>query len=537
MKRTTLLAIAFMATGALYAQKDSLNAVIQVENDYTPVVTKAAKKGFTPTTENSNNSTPLELEFSQKATPFEGFTGERDVKELLPKQSGNYPGYVRLGSGTGNNIDAKISYQYSLTEKDKFAAVASLEGFNSNIDGPTGKWDSRMYTSWGGVEYSHKFKDLLLKSNIELSNSTFNYNSIIPTDKQTVQKIQAGVRAVSALAGPFAYEAGVHFSRNHYKHTPFLWNLEEDVTGGFGENVIGADATLKYELTDNTLRNIVLGLSLNNYSYSKLEGFKNFAEINIAPAANFRTEIVNVRLGAQLNMITKNATFFSIAPDIELESTINNSLTLYTNIKGGRTASSFKALEQISPYWACDAQLKPAYTIADITTGARISEGAVSANIFIGYAYTKDDLLAMDIFSSGVASYITQENTSRIYIGGRAGYDYEGWLKTSAAAKYTRWNCDHDFLLQTKPELEVELNAEARLLDDIYVNATYSFATYADDAPSKNKNELNLRTSYKFADRFNAFVEGNNLLNREYIKYAGYYEQGINVLLGVSASF
>jgi hypothetical protein len=72
-------------------------------------------------------------------------------------------------------------------------------------------------------------------------------------------------------------------------------------------------------------------------------------------------------------MITKNATFYSIAPDIEIESTVNNSLTLYTNIKGGRTASSFKALEQISPYWDCDAQLKPAYTIADITTGARIS--------------------------------------------------------------------------------------------------------------------------------------------------------------------
>ena len=74
-------------------------------------------------------------------------------------------------------------------------------------------------------------------------------------------------------------------------------------------------------------------------------------------------------------------------------------------------------------------------------------------------------------------------------------------------------------------------------MDDIYISLTYSFATYAHDNASLNKNELNLRTSYKFANRFSAFVEGNNLLNRTYIKYAGYYEQGINALIGLSASF
>ncbi len=537
MKKSTLLAIAFMTAGTLYAQKDSLNAVIQVENEYTPVVTKATKKGFTPTIESTDSNTPLELEFSQEATPFKGFTGERDVKELLPKQNGNYPGYVRLGYGTGNNIDAKVSYQYSPTDKDRINAVASLEGFNSSIDSPIGKWDSRMYNSWTGVEYSHKFEKLVLKYDIEAGNSAFNYNTPIPTDKQCVQKFGTGIKGESSLAGPFAYDFGVRYSRNSYKHTPFLWNLTEDAAGGFGENVIGADATLKYELTDNTLRNVSVGVSLNNYSYSKLNGYKNFTELNITPAAMFKIDFIDLRLGAQLNMLTKGGAFLAIAPDIEIESALNESLTLYTDIKGGRRASSFKAMEELSPYWACGSQLKPAYTIADITTGARVSMNALSANLFIGYAYTKNDLLACGLYGDGIASYITQENTSRIYIGGRVGYDHEGWLKASAAAKYSRWNCDHKMLLETKPEFEMELNAEARLLEDIYVNATYCFATYAYDAPSKNKNELNLRTSYKFADRFGAFVEGNNLLNREYVKYAGYYEQGINVLLGFSASF
>lgn len=522
----------------LHAQKDSLNAVIQVENDYTPVVTKATKKGFTPTTESNEQSTPLELEFSQEATPFKGFTGERDVTELLPKQSGTYPGYARLGYGTGNNVDAKISYRYDINDKSKLTALASLDGFNSNIDGPAGKWDSRFYSSWAGIEYTHKLEKLSLTGDVAFGNNAFNYNRFTPSDKQCVQKFQVGTRAVSTLTGPFAYEAGIRYSRNHYKHTPFLWNLWEDTEGSFGENLIGADATLKYQLTDNTISDIAAIINLNHYSYNKLEGYKNFTELNIAPAAYIKTENFNIRFGAQLNLITRG-TFLAVAPDINIEGDINKTLTLYASIKGGRKASSFERMEELSPYWGSATQLKPAYTIADATTGVRFSMKAFSANLFLGWAYTKDDLLACGVYldDESIGCHIAQENTRHIYIGGRVGYDREGWLKTSFSAKYNRWGCDHDQLLETKPELELEANAEARLLEDIYLNATYRFATYADDAPSKNKNELNLRTSYKFADRFGAFVEGNNLLNREYVKYAGYYEQGINVLMGLSVSF
>jgi len=540
MKKSILLAVAFIATGALYAQKDSLNAVIQVENDYNPVVTKAVKKGFTPTTEKSDNNTPLELEFSQEATPFKGFTGERNIKELLPKQNGNYNGYARLGYGTGNNVDAKVSYQHAMGEKDKVSAVASLEGFNSNIDGPDGKWDSRFYSSWVGVGHTHKFSNAEWQSNIEFSNNVFNYNTTQPGDKQNVQKFHIGTGLSSMLAGPFAYEVGVRYSRNHYKHLPFLWNEAVQKKGRFGENNFGADAVLKYELDGETWRNIALGINLDYYSYYKNIGYRNFAELNLNPATNLKTGDWNIRLGAQLNMTTKGGTFLAVAPDISVEGAISKTVSLYATIKGGRKASSLETLEMLSPYWACSEQLKPAYTVADITSGVRISQKALSVNMYLGYAYTKDDLLTYaqpSLLQEGIGSCLAQENTIHVYAGARAGYDHKGWLKGSIAAKYNYWKCNEYSLLGTKPEFELEINGEARLLEDIYMNVTYSFATYAHDNPSLNKNELNLRTSYKFADRFGAFVEGNNLLNRNYVKYAGYYEQGINVLMGLSASF
>ena len=539
MNRNILFTIAMVAVSALHAQKDSLNAVIQVENEYTPVVSKAAKKGFTPTTDNNSGNTPLKLEFSQEATPFKGFFGERDVNDLLPKQDGNYSGYARLGYGIDNNIDAKLSYLFDISEKDKLNAVASLEGFNGQVKSPIGKWDSRFYSSWAGVEYSHKFNKMTLKSNVEFSDNVFNYNSYIPSDKQNVQKIHIGTSVASQLAGPFAYDFGVRFSRNHYKHTPFLWNYSTEDAGDFNENTFGADAKFTYELTDEMWRNVALGVTLNKYSYTGTCDYKNITEINLNPTTSIKTDNLNIRFGAQLNMLTEGA-FFAIAPDIDIEAPISKMTTVYVSIKGGREASCFETLEQVSPYWSCYNQPKPKYTIADITAGTRISSKAFSTEMFAGYAYTKDDLLAYGIpsfWSQGIDCYIAQENTTHAYIGARVGYDHKGWLKLSTTAKYNYWRCNTYSLLNTRPEFELKFNGEARPMEKIYINLTYSFATYAHDTPSLNKNELNLRTSYKFTERFSAFIEGNNLLNRTYVKYAGYYEQRINALLGLSASF
>ena len=103
--------ITFTATmlmcSSIFAQKDTLNAVVQVENDYNPKVAKATKVTSTPQVEIQNNNTPLDIIFSQKTYPYRNFTGERNVKETLPKLQKQYPGYARLGYGTNNNIDAK----------------------------------------------------------------------------------------------------------------------------------------------------------------------------------------------------------------------------------------------------------------------------------------------------------------------------------------------------------------------------------------------------------------------------------------------
>lgn len=536
MKKSILLAVAIAVSGTLFAQKDSLNAVINVENDYTPVVTKANKKGFTPQTEQATGNTPLELEFSQKATPFKGFTSERDIVELLPTQKQGLPGYVRIGYGTGNNVDGKISYQYDITKRDNIKAMASIEGFSSEIDGPVKKWDSRMFNSWVSTDYQHRFDNLILGASANFGNNVFNYQGCNILDKQNNQKFNAEVNGVSQLAGPFSYKFSAGYSRNLYKYT-------DGKSKSRSQNRMYVKGLLSHEIDNQQLSNINLGFDLNNYTYGGPVELDNFVSANFNPYTDIFFNHTKLHIGANVSLLSNNGSLFAIAPDLSVESAISKTVTLYIDIKGGRKASTFEAMEQVSPYWI-NILDKPAYTIADVTAGTRISHENLSIDLYAGYAYTKDDFLGYevdvierfdDVFE--VISAIGQENTTQIYVGANAAYDYEGWLKLSANSRYTHWKCDKNILLATKPEFELGLNAESRFLDDFYITLAYNFATYGNDTPSKNKNELNLRTSYKFMDRIGAFIEGNNLLNREYVKYAGYYEQGINILLGLSATF
>ncbi len=536
MKKSIIITLALAFTSTLFAQKDSLNAVINVENDYAPVVTKATKKGFTPQTETTASNAPLALEFSLKRTPFRGLVIKKEMAEKLIGQEIDFPGYTRLAYGIGDNIDGKISYQHEITKRDNIKAMASIEGFSCEVDGPVKKWDSRMFSSWVSTDYSHSFDKLILGVGGYFENNVFNYQRSLLPNKQNNKKYDIHVNGASQLAGPFAYNFNAGIKRNHYKYL-------EGMPGSYSQNNLYLNGLLKHELDDERIDNINLGIELDNYTYSGSSTFEGFFSATLNPYTDIIFEKAQIHIGAFVNILSDNGSMFAIAPDLEVEFPINKKISLYTTIKGGRTAGTFEAMENVTPYWINIVE-KPAYTIADATIGARFAHKSLAANVFTGYTYTKDDFLnysidVVDRFDDSfeVISAIGQENTSKIFIGANATYDYAGWLKLFANTRYNYWKCDKKEWIGTKPEFELNLNAESRIFKHILINLAYNFATYGNDQPSKNKNELNLRAGCNFMKRFGVFVEGNNLLNQEYVKYAGYYEQGVNILIGASAKF
>ena len=70
MKRTLLLISALALSVAATAQTDIKNAVVNVENDYTPEVMEVTKKNFTPSGKKEADTEPMTLVFSKSGKAF-----------------------------------------------------------------------------------------------------------------------------------------------------------------------------------------------------------------------------------------------------------------------------------------------------------------------------------------------------------------------------------------------------------------------------------------------------------------------------------
>lgn len=554
MRKSIFSLALLLACGSIHAQDEAPTAVVKVENDYKPIVVQVNKRGFTPTMASDEEITPLELKFSKLASPFAGFTSERNIRELLRGQESSAPGYARVGYGTGGSADAKLAYRLKTGENGIMRMIAALDGFNANVRGQYRDWDSRMYRTLLDADYTHEFSGLTLNVTGTFKNRAFNYQStgkeVNITDKQNSKDYIIAAKGTGKLAGPFSYSfnAGYTHSRRAYAN-----GLDQHMA----QNRISAGGTAAYEIYDNELRRVGTDVQLDLYTYNSFMrkgsfGYSNFLSADINPFIDFNFEGWKLVLGTNINLLTSGGPAIAIAPDIKVEGNINSNLSLYASITGGRTSNGFESLDAMSPYWSFEQncagcrQLKPTYKVVDFMAGSRVSLAPFSFDFYAGYAYTKDNLLQTIKYST-VYNYdallyvdIAQQNTHDFYIGGRAGCDFLGWLKLAADVRYDHWNCDNGNLLVMNPQFYAALEAEAEPLDGLVINAGYSLTRYtAGDTNGRldNRYDLHARASYRINSMFGVFLQGEDLLNNKYYQYAGYFSRGIRGLAGVTVDF
>ena len=543
MKRTLLLISALALSVAATAQTDIKNAVVNVENDYTPEVMEVTKKNFTPSGKKEADTEPMTLVFSKSGKAFNGFTSEMDIKDAMPQKEKPFPGYVRLGYGLTNDIDAKAAYRLGVGNNGTLNAYAGFDGYKCKVDGLAGEWDSRLFKTIAGVGYDHRFKGLTLGVNGAFRNSAFNYQGLGASglsDEQSGQEYRLAINGVSSLAGAWSYDFNAGWDY-------LVRNWSAGAKNPVGEMRFGAGLGLAYETLNKWVSNFGVGLGMDAFTYNATlkdagKGYDTYFSIDVDPYANLKLGKWTMKTGVRMNILTRGRGAFAIAPDIKAMSNINKHFTVYGAIGGGRTNNSLARLESITPYWGFNGQerLKPTYTIVDACIGSRISFDPLSMEINAGYAYTKDDLIQVMEQNNGfVYSNFAQDNMHHVFAALSLGYDLRGWLKMSADAKYNYWNCSDNTLLIMKPEVAVNLNAEVRIIEDLTMRIGYNYAHYTktDNGRMNDKHNLYARISYQINKRFGAYIQGNNLLNCNYYDYAGYWTRGIRGSLGITANF
>ena len=549
MKKTLLLISALVLAGNITAQTDKRNAVVNVENDYNPEVIEAEKKIFTPSDETSTDNKPITLVFSKTGKAYNGFTSETDITDVIPQKEKAYPGYARLGYGLTNDIDAKIAYRNNLGKNGSFKAYAGLDGYKGNVDGLFSEWNSRLYQTTAGVGYTQRFKALTLGIDGAFKNNVFNYQSteIIPsdlTDKQDGQNYKVAISGKSNLSGALSYNF-----KGDLEYITRNWSSGKKAP--IGEMRYGIGTGFEYEMLTKHVNSIGIDLNMDAYTYNSTlknasMGYNTHFSIDVDPHTSLIFGNWNLKAGVKMNIITRGRGAFAIAPDIEVQSNVKENISVYGSITGGRTENGFAKMESTTPYWGFawgeNARLNPTYKIVDINLGSRITFEPLSMELNAGYAYTQDDLLeTLQPFEHKLLfANFGQDNTHHAYAALKLGCDWRSWVKLSADARYDFWHCNNDHLLVMKPELTVDANAEARIIENLTMRVGYNFTLYTKSETRgriSNKNDLYARISYQINKRFGAYIQGNNLLNCKYYDYAGYVTRGARGSLGATVNF
>ena len=554
MRKTLILISALALSLAATAQTDNKNAVVNVENDYTPQVVGVTKKDFTPSDDTKPNTDPMELLFSKSGKTHDGFFSDTDIKDVLPQKEKLFPGYARLGYGLTNDIDAKVAYRLGVGKNGALKAYAGFDGHKHKVNGLFNEWNSRLFQMTAGVGYTQRFKALTLGVDGAFRNNVFNYQSTGVakpgfTDKQDGQDYKFAISGVSHLQGPFSFNI-----KGDVEYITRNWSSGREVP--VGEMRYGIATGFGYELLTEYVSKAGVDLGMDAYTYNSTlrdaaMGYNTHFSIDVDPHANLKFGNWNLKTGVKMNIITRGRGAFAIAPDVEVHINPRENVAVYGSITGGRTQNGFAQLESITPYWGFvkgdNARLKPTYRIVDVNLGSRITFEPLSMEFNAGYAYTQDDLLDTpqpqadsQVYANIVYVNFGQDNTHHAFAAMKLGCDLRSWLKLSADARYDYWHCNNDYLLVMKPEVTVDANAELRLIENLTMRVGYNFTLYTKSATRgriSNRNNLYARVSYQINKRFGAYIEGNNLLNDSYYEYAGYLARGARGSLGATVNF
>lgn len=136
-------------------------------------------------------------------------------------------------------------------------------------------------------------------------------------------------------------------------------------------------------------------------------------------------------------------------------------------------------------------------------------------------------------------------NTTRLRFDGELMYNHDKKLRLGLKTSFNSYNTSSLPAAFHRPQFESALFGTYNLFDKVFFQADISYISGI-DALDRTSDEvvrldpiidLNLKADFRFTKRLSSFVELNNILSNNYVRYQYYPVQGINVLLGLTYSF
>ena len=435
MKKTLIVYMSLALSGVLFpamAQSgdEELQKAIVVETDYQPELLKSTRLGTNPATL-EEKQTKISLDYSDWAIPakVDPLVVTQTVDDFAEKfKYSDKRGYATFGMGNYLNIVGNAGYRIVDKDNTQFgvwlqhnSTSGLTDGLYKNIN-EAYKY-SRQYVIEDrvGLDFSNVFSKGVLKAETSYHFDRFNYYGAgLRTPGNTRQmvnefNINALWRGKSVNDNQVNYYIGVGY--NYFGNKYGFWNTTDanGVLGnGLTENLLNLDGGAEFLLGDADFAGVDLGFQMLGYRNTKTldvvfrdnqpsayhemvlndAGGKSFGMLSVTPYYSHRTDNMNLRIGAHVDLSFDNGTFFRIAPDVRFDWEMSRMFSLYASATGGNEIHTFHNVAARNRYVNPSLMLPTSYTLVDAEAGLNFGLfKGFTITPFVGFAVVRDALV------------------------------------------------------------------------------------------------------------------------------------------------
>lgn len=447
-------------------------------------------------------------------------------------------GYAVLGYGPTYNLSASAGYRVVQTEALSVDAFMQFDGMSYTSKYPGIDYDGRVCfrrnSALAGASTSWNAESGTLDASVLYQYSGFNYPILdLPTLRTDHYDIDANV--VKAQVGWGSRVAAIGYRVNlDYDMIHFGNRMANN-------NRVALSGMIDWSAAEKSTWSLDLAYSLD---HSAIAGNKGL--LHLLPNYAFGSGALKLKVGIDVDITTgncKSAPALLVAPDVNVVWQPWTFLQIWGKVGGRIDDNSRSRLFDEQPYLLADfdAGFSRIYNgDAGLTfgpfRGARI-------DVFGGYAMAYDWYMP-----SIITGYMTAMDVKGWHGGAALAYDYRRLLSLNLRAEFAespRGNYSRGYALwRDHAKMNLTARAAVRPVDRLEITLAYHLRTGRQKQLPADNN-LNLRAisnlqagvSYRITPQWSAFINGENLLNKNWYLGPAVPAQGIMGMIGATYKF
>ncbi|MGL4993489.1 MAG: hypothetical protein ACRC6R_05100 [Bacteroidales bacterium] len=535
--------------------QESLTRELIIEKEFTPIVRDASKVIRLPEVESPVTNVKSQPDYTflqQKGEALYQLTPLAPTAVGIAKEYTKSRGWASLAAGNNLNLDASLGY--AIVNSRNTQLIASYDIYNTSgnreIEHLGAKEKFSIFKNQANITLDQRVGSAKMNLYGDFKYSLFNYPTSTwegqtDIDKQAHTQFRIGTSFTEIKLGSFNIETGLHYSRFNKSYFEFGDN-------GIGENNLALSASTLGTILGNIVGGADLSFNYLGYDMPILEGDKSsYSIFKIKPKVGFEVDRFSLMVGLNMELQSRNKTDFKITPEVNLDWSILNNLSLFADISGGTSVNGFERMESRCRYLYSDQRLGDDFASLDMRAGIRsLFSSAVSLELFGGYTRYDNMSYIYSAQSEGVTSRLlggVANKVNKTYFTLKSQFILSDKWDVRAGMTATNWGSDD--IAIAMPSFEANMGVSYSPISKLRFNVDYTLISgremglgqSVEENYSKVKlgaiNEIRLGGSYDITSWLTANLQLNNLMNQKQESWYGIPEQGFNFLIGASVRF